>query len=126
MAKAQVIGIDKFRTGIAASIAALRGELSSEMRSMAEKLAQEIRIACPEDTGALRDSIKLVVKQRESNKPSIEILIGDRVVDYAAHVEYGTSKMAARPFVRPAMERFRRKFPGAVESLIAQTWDSPA
>lgn len=39
----------------------------------------------------------------------VEYSVGTNV-NYAVHVEYGTSSMAAQPFLRPAAERTRRTF----------------
>ena len=41
-------------------------------------------------------------------------------VDYAVHLEYGTERMAARPFFRPAVERMRPKYIGKLEELIGR------
>ena len=38
---------------------------------------------------------------------------------YAVHLEYGTSRMAARPFFRPAVEKMRPKFLSKLESAIS-------
>ena len=37
---------------------------------------------------------------------------------YAEHLEYGTRKMAARPFFRPALEKMRKQFQGRLEAAI--------
>jgi HK97 gp10 family phage protein len=39
-------------------------------------------------------------------------------VDYALHLEYGTERMAARPFFRPAVERMRPIYIGKLEDII--------
>lgn len=121
MGKTQVIGIDKYRTGIAVSLAEQRRDLNAGLRASAEELAREIQVACPVGTGALRDSIK-VVETGVLAHPKVEIRIGDKATYYAPFVEYGTSRMAAHPFVRPAVETFRRKYQGMIESMVSQTW----
>ena len=50
----------------------------------------------PVDTGNLRSSIDYEVGTDDA-----EIFTP---VQYAAHVEYGTSNMAAQPFIRPAID----------------------
>lgn len=40
---------------------------------------------------------------------------------YSAALEYGTGKMAARPFMRPALERQREKIPKALAAIINTT-----
>ncbi len=63
--------------------------------AIGERVMQSAKEACPVDTGALRDSIKMSVQ-------------GNRAVvsantDYAGYVEFGTSKMPARPYLVPAL-----------------------
>ena len=57
----------------------------------AEKYAKEIT---PVDTGRLRNSIT-------HNVDGKEVYVGTNV-EYAPHVEYGTIKQKAQPFLRPA------------------------
>ena len=61
---------------------------------------------CPVDTGRLRASIS-----HEVIKIADDVYQG-RVgtnVHYAPHVELGTNKMAAQPYLRPALEKNRAK-----------------
>ena len=53
------------------------------------------------DSGRLRDSIKFKVK-------GDEVKVGTNV-EYAIYNEYGTYKMKARPYLRPALDN-KRKF----------------
>jgi HK97 gp10 family phage protein len=56
------------------------------------------------DTGNLRDSINYEIKNSDK---TVYGLIGStqKNPDYAVYTEYGTSKMAPRPWLRPAMQR---------------------
>ncbi len=63
------------------------------------------------DTGNLAGSL-----QSELDKNSYVGSYGTSV-DYAPHLEYGTSKMAARPFLTPAAEQARPGFMRKVKSL---------
>lgn len=58
--------------------------------SMADEIAEEMRIEAPVDTGKLRDSIR--VKDMGDH-----IVIGPEGVDYAVYVEYGTPPHEIRP-----------------------------
>lgn len=51
---------------------------------------------CPVDTGTLRASIATEVKDKTAT-------VGTNV-HYAAYVEYGTVKMKAQPYLRPALD----------------------
>ena len=75
----------------------------------------------PVDSGRLKGSITYAVKGGESNTRS-PAKPGDGVssptdemtahvgtnVEYAQHVEYGTVKMSAQPFLRPALNQNRK------------------
>lgn len=77
------------------------------------------RIGVPVDTGALRGSITKKVSSTGS-KVTGEIDAGQGLV-YAKMIEFGTSKMAPRPFMRPAwnenLEWIRRKFREKIEKI---------
>lgn len=75
---------------------------------MAESYA---KAACPVDTGRLRNSI---THQQESE--NVEV-IGTNV-DYAPYVELGTSKMSARPFLRPAAEGHAAEYAAILKSFM--------
>jgi HK97 gp10 family phage protein len=63
------------------------------------------------DTGALIGSIS---HQREGAR---SYSVGARV-SYAAYLEYGTSRMGARPYFRPAIEDIKPVFRGRLEEII--------
>ena len=64
------------------------------------KVAEISKIICPVDTGRLRASIHIT----PARPGEIKYLISDGV-EYGVHIEYGTSKMDAQPFFRPAMDQ---------------------
>lgn len=69
------------------------------------------KLAAPVDTGTLRNSIML-----DEVTPDHAIL-GPHV-DYAEHVEFGTSRMAAQPYLRPAVDEHEREIVGAIEAAV--------
>ncbi len=54
------------------------------------------------EAGALKRSIR-VVRLHGDPKRNVRIYAGSRAVFYARFVEYGTVKMPAKPFLRPAL-----------------------
>jgi HK97 gp10 family phage protein len=54
------------------------------------------------EAGALKKTIRVVRLQGDPRR-NIRIYAGSRQVYYARFIEYGTSKMRARPFLRPAL-----------------------
>jgi hypothetical protein len=76
---------------------------------LADDIVRDAKRIVPTDTWALHDSIE----GNADETGSIRIVAGDEDVDYAAHVEYGTSnddgsqRMAAQPYLRPAAYKQR-------------------
>jgi len=58
------------------------------------------------DTGNLGNNISTSVKGRADGAVIGQIIAA---TDYAIHLEFGTSQMAARPFMTPALRQNRRK-----------------
>jgi HK97 gp10 family phage protein len=65
------------------------------------------------DTGYLINSVQVV-----DPVTPIEAILGVGA-DYGPHLEFGTSKMAARPFLRPAMDENEREIVDAVQRTVA-------
>lgn len=74
---------------------------------MAESYA---KAACPVDTGRLRNSIT-----HEQYSEDTEV-IGTNV-EYAPYVELGTSKMSAKPFLRPAAENHVAEYQAVIKQV---------
>lgn len=78
----------------------------------AERIAEDVRVEVPVDTGQLRDSIRVVESKRgakviaggtpETMKPFPK---GGGVFDQALGIEYGTSKRPAQPYYWPVMRK---------------------
>lgn len=51
----------------------------------------------------------------------VTVEAGGPSAPYAAYLEYGTSRMAARPFMRPAVERNRKKVAQMVGEALSIT-----
>jgi HK97 gp10 family phage protein len=66
------------------------------------------------DTGRLASSI--AVKMPENSR-ALEAEIG-AYVDYAAHLEYGTRNMGARPFMFPALEQNMKGFVSKMKQAL--------
>lgn len=68
--------------------------------------------------GDLRNTIRRV------NKPSrpgnIRVYAGNKAVNYAHFVEYGTVKMRARPFMRPAFRGIKNEVISRIEKGIGK------
>jgi HK97 gp10 family phage protein len=66
------------------------------------KVERTAKENCPVDTGRLRSSINTTVKGQNSDY--ITATVGTDV-EYAGYVEYGSSKAAAQPYLKPALKK---------------------
>lgn len=87
-------GLARFRAGIGAALEAAVVEVAKQVEATAQSLV-------PVDTGALRTSIETFGAAGEAER----IVSAGQGLDYAAHIEFGTYKMAAQPFMTPAAQR---------------------
>jgi len=76
------------------------GEVARDLQRRALQVDRAAKQLCPVDTGRLRSSITNEIGQ---DGDGLVATIGTNV-EYAPHVELGTSKMAAQPFLLPALE----------------------
>lgn len=69
------------------------------------------KVLAPVDTGALRNSIMVdeVTPDRAIIAPHTE---------YAEHVEFGTTRMAAQPYLRPALDEHTGEIVAAIEDAV--------
>lgn len=66
------------------------------------------------DTGALVRSMRV---DHRPGTGRASFVVG---AEYAARLEFGTAKMAARPFVRPAIENVKAKMPEFMRSVTVK------
>lgn len=76
------------------------GEVARDLQRRALQVDRAAKQLCPVDTGRLRSSITNELGQ---DGDGLVATIGTNV-EYAPHVELGTSKMAAQPFLLPALD----------------------
>ena len=68
------------------------------------------KLKCPVDTGRLRNSIT------HATQDDVEY-IGTNV-EYAAYVEFGTSKMGARPYIKPAATEHSDEYKQLAKAML--------
>lgn len=86
-------------------------ELEMLVQKAALKVEAEAKKLCPVDTGRLRASI---TTQRLG---PLTYGVGTGV-EYAPYVEFGTRKMAAQPFLRPAAHKVKETIGSGLSFLI--------
>lgn len=81
----------------------LREPVTRKLEQLGQQIENTAKGLCPVDTGRLRASIIHEVK-------GFTLRVGSKDVPYSAHVEYGTSRMSAQPYLRPAIQQAGRTF----------------
>lgn len=76
------------------------GPVAKDLQRRALQVDRQAKQLCPVDTGRLRSSI---TNQLAADHQGLYADIGTNV-EYAVFVELGTSRAAAQPFLRPALE----------------------
>lgn len=76
---------------------ALRRPCRAAVAEGLEILAEEVRLRAPVDSGALRDGVRADLRPGSAFFGSVAI-----ESHYAMFIEFGTDRMPARPFIRPA------------------------
>jgi HK97 gp10 family phage protein len=78
----------------------IRAAAHLPVRRVAGAIATDMRRYVPVDTGRLRETIRV----EDAGPAHFQVWFGDVAagVDYHLYQEYGTSKMAAQPYARPA------------------------
>ena len=90
-------------------------------RIVAEAAANVTTVAkktVPVYTGVLRDSI---TPTQDENADGMAWEVGTNI-EYAVPVEYGTKRMAARPYIRPALENERAKIGDHAREVFAEEY----
>jgi len=104
-----------------------RTETVERLERIAEIIRDEARILCPVETGSLQQSIRAFKREGLGALCSVGVSAGNasvvnpktgRTVDYARYVEYGTSRRAAKPFLRPALATVKP----FIRAMIQEAW----
>jgi HK97 gp10 family phage protein len=106
------------------------GNAMDRLQKAAEVVASNAKARCPvgknvsgkvggkdwtaRESGALKASIRVVLLYGD-DKRNIRLYAGSRKVFYARFVEYGTTKMSAKPFLRPALNSSRSQIKSIIE-----------
>ncbi len=99
---ADVDGLAELKAAFAASVTELSERLPDITEAGATIIKTEIENRAPEKTGELKRDIAIETS-RTGNTAQTNITIDDKAY-YWRFIEEGTSKMPAKPFVRPAFE----------------------
>lgn len=105
-----VIGLDKLLKRFEEIEKAVEDGTEAALEQFGVIVQEDAKRYCPVDTGRLQGSIKSKV---ENNT----VIVGTDV-EYAAYVEFGTSRQRPQPYLTPAFEQNKRKLKDLVAKEI--------
>jgi len=79
----------------------------------------DARRNCPEDTGALKKSLKLVKGKATPKKATVQVDY-DKALKYGTHVELGARGRPANPFLRNAVDDNQEEINEAIVRTISK------
>ncbi len=82
------------------------------------RLAERARELAPVRTGHLMASIRAELGEMEDMNERFAPLMVVADTEYASFVEYGTSKMVARPFMGPAVDEIEPQILSEVDAVL--------
>lgn len=104
-------GSMRMRVTKVAAPSVLDNDLLSAGTNLGNAIGRRGRRLVPKRTWALHDTIRSDAKVTKPGRVVVTVTAGGNVngieVDYAAHVERGTSKQRAQPYLRPAVMQSR-------------------
>lgn len=112
MAKTEILGLGKLDAALARKAKELQAAAKEAVGQEVENIADDARRTAPRKTGELRSSIR---SDHGGLKGTVKA-----TARYATFVEHGTYKDPAQPFMHPAAERARRRFPQVARDIIAK------
>ena len=107
------ISVSVDTTKLDSIIAKLPGNRDKIVKAVAFEVLREAQQKAPVDTGALKANADVNTKYAGDGIMSVEFY-----QEYAPYVELGTYKMAARPFLTPAVENAAKKLADMFKGLF--------
>jgi len=112
--KVEIIGIERLTSRIEKAVNSLDERIMEGLEIVGENIVADAKAFAPVKTGRLRDSIGKKIVNRE-----LEVYAE---AEYAAYVEFGTSRMRPQPFLRPAFEINRHNLIGVLKGELRKAF----
>ena len=113
LAKVSLHGAVLDTTVLDAITAEMKGRASKIVQTYGWAIASEAAVRTPKKTHALENSI--LSESYMLDEMTFRVSDG---VEYGVYQEFGTSRMAAHPFLTPAIEAWKERFQNAFADLF--------
>ncbi len=104
-------GADNVLANMAKTLISISKSIENEVKKAAFEVEREAKINSPVDIGRLRSSITV------DKKDTLYYEVGTNV-EYAAFQEFGTSRMVAHPYLGPAIDKVKTKYPNLIKEGV--------
>lgn len=108
----EIRGLGRLEAALGRLANRVRGVSEEAVNELADEMVVRMKGIVPVDTGRLKGSIE---KKMEDD---MRATAGPRNVEYAAFVEFGTSRAPAQPYVRPVVEWARNNAPDRIANRV--------
>ncbi len=113
MIELEIRGLEQFQRQLRRLSESMRGQVVQDALMAGGYIIEGYaKTEVPVDTGFLRSSIQT------ARGPDDTVVVSAEA-EYAAYVEYGTSRMAARPYMRPAAEEHMPEIEQAIAAAMS-------
>jgi len=129
-AKIEIIGMNRLFARLGRAEDSLESKTVEGLSEVADRIVQDAKGIVSVDTGSLQKSIRKEDTVSQGYIHGVSVVAGGggiinpktgREVNYAAYVEYGTSKMQSKPFLRPALEQNRENLRHVLKSKLRES-----
>ena len=127
MAEVEIIGMDRLISRLVRVEESLDPAAERAVKTVAKDIRDTAKEIVPVDTGSLKKSIRTgAYAMPAGHTHSVRVTAGGyvtnpktkRKVDYASHVEYGTSRGRAQPYLIPAFEAHKRELIKTIKEFL--------
>jgi HK97 gp10 family phage protein len=95
----------------------MRAKIAEQLVNIGDEMVALSRGVAPVRTGFLRGSIF-----REVIESELSLTFG-ATAPYASYVEFGTRRMAAEPYLRPALDASQQRIVDAILADVLDAWN---
>jgi HK97 gp10 family phage protein len=125
------ISIDVTKTSLATLPEKMLDYAQEVLLNQAHVMVGLAQIYVPVDTGSLRDSIRVERGGEGKAWREVRVRAGGYItnpktgkrVNYSNFVEFGTSRMSAQPFMRPAWEEVKPTILEMLKNNVVERWN---
>lgn len=120
MGKSRIDGLDDWIKFVKGLPEELQTKVKNYTQKTAFKMEAEMKQLAPVDTGHLRRNINVSMNLQDKG---LTATLGSGTIDYASHIEFGTSKRSATPYFFPIVYKYKPRFINTIKRYLREIGD---